>query len=152
LRREGCTPRMTLYATVLWLYAAMASLVFGASIYESLVVHPAWSRKPPVSFVDFMGSSINRLNIPAFCKPVAPLCALAGVGAWVMARWGGSPPVSLPVSAACAVLVVVWTLFYFRRTIERFLEARGGNTPADRLQSEAQRWILLNWIRVAIIA
>ena len=36
---------MILYTTALWFYAAMASLVFGASIYEALVVHPAWSRK-----------------------------------------------------------------------------------------------------------
>ena len=113
---------MTLYATALWLYAAMASLVFGASIYETLVVHPAWSRKPPESFVDFMGSPINRINIPAFWKPVALLYALSGIGAWVVAIWTGPPTVLLTVSAACAVLVVAWTLLYFRPTIERFLE------------------------------
>jgi hypothetical protein len=28
----------------------MVSLVFGAAVYEALVVHPAWSRKPPESF------------------------------------------------------------------------------------------------------
>ena len=58
----------------------------------------------------------------------------------------------LTVSAACAVSVVVWTLVYFRPTIERLLEAGGGNTPAERLQSEARRWIPLNWIRVAMVA
>ena len=57
----------------------------------------------------------------------------------------------LTVSAACAVSGVVWTLVYFRPTIGRFLEAGGGNTPAKRLQSEARRWILLNWIRVAMV-
>jgi hypothetical protein len=46
----------------------------------------------------------------------------------------------------------VWTSVYFRRTIERFLEARGGNTSSDRLQSEVGRWIVLNWIRVAVVA
>jgi hypothetical protein len=45
---------MTLYATALWLYAGMAFLVLGASLYESLVVHPAWSRKPPESIVGFV--------------------------------------------------------------------------------------------------
>jgi len=39
---------MTLYTSVLWFYAVMVSLVFGASVYETVVVHPAWSRKPPV--------------------------------------------------------------------------------------------------------
>ena len=142
---------MTLSATVLWLYAVMASIVFGASVYETFVVHPAWSRKPPESFVGFMGAPINRMNIPTFWVPVAPLYALSGLGALVVALWAGSPAVPLIVSAACAISVVVWTLVYFRPTIGRFLEAEGGNTPAKRLQSEARRWILLNWIRVAMV-
>ena len=143
---------MTLYATALWLYAVMASLVLGASLYESLVVHPAWSRKPPESFVGFGGASISRMNIPAFWVPVAPLYALSGLGALAVAFWAGSPSVPLTVSAACAVSGVVWTLVYFRPTIGRFLETGGGNTPAKRLQSEARRWILLNWVRVAMVA
>jgi Domain of unknown function (DUF1772) len=143
---------MTLYAPVLWLYAVMASLVLGASVYEIVVVHPAWSRKPPESFVGFGGASISRINIPAFWVPVAPLYALSGLGALVVALSAGSPAVPLIVSAACAVSAVAWTLVYFRPTIGRFLEAGGGNTPAERLQAEVRRWILLNWIRVAMVA
>src|SRR6188474_1031169 len=107
---------MTLYATALWLYAVMASLVFGASVYESLVVHPAWSRKPPESFVGFMGAPISRMNIAEFWKPVAPLYALSGLGALVAAFQAGRPAVPLIVSAACAVSGVAWTLVYFRPT------------------------------------
>ena len=143
---------MTLYATVLWLYDVMASLVFGASVYESLVVHPAWSRKPPESFVGFVGAPISRMNIPAFWVPVAPLYALSSLGALAVALWAGRLTMPLTVSAACAVSGVVWTLVYFRPTIGRFLETGGGNTPAKRLQSEARRWIVLNWIRVAMVA
>jgi len=143
---------MTLYATVLWLYAVMASIVLGASVYEIVVVHPAWSRKPPESFIGFMGAPISRMNIPAFWGPVAPLYALSGLGALVVALRAGSPAVPLIVSVACAISAVAWTLVYFRPTIGRFLEARGGSTPADRLQSEARRWVLLNWIRVALVA
>ena len=75
---------MTLQTASLWLYSAMASLVFGAAVYEALVVHPAWSRKPPESFVAFMGTPVGRMNIAAFWIPVAPLfalSALASVGA-----------------------------------------------------------------------
>ena len=143
---------MTLYTTVLWFYSVMVSLVFGASVYESLVVHPAWSRKPPESFVGFVGSPISRMNIPAFWVPVAPLYALSGLGALVVALWAGNREVPLILSAVCAVSGVAWTLAYFRPTIGRFLEDGGGNTPAGRLQSEARRWILLNWIRVVLVA
>ena len=140
---------MTLYATVLWLYAAMASVALGAGVYESFVVHPAWSRRPPESFVEFVGA---RMNIGAFWAPATPLYALTGLGAWGVALSAGSPPVSLTFSVACAVSAVVWTLVYFRPAIVRFLDAGGGNAPAARLQSEARRWVLLNWIRVAIVA
>ena len=49
------------------------------------------------------------------------------------------------------VTAVAWTLTYFRPTVVRFLEQQGNNAPAERLQAEARRWIVLNWIRVALI-
>jgi hypothetical protein len=143
---------VTLYATVLWLYAVMASLVFGAGVYEIFVVHPAWSRRPPQSFVGFMGEPVNRMNLGAFWKPVVPLYALSGLGALVVALRAGGSAVALVVSVACAVSAVLWTLVYFRPAIVRFLEEGGGNTPAERLQSEARQWVVLNWIRVALVA
>jgi hypothetical protein len=143
---------MTLYTPVLWFYAVMVSLVFGASVYETLVVHPAWSRKPPESFRGFVGTPVSRMNIPAFWVPVAPLYALSALAALGLAFRAGSQGVALIVSTACAVAGVAWTLVYFRPTIERFLEAGGGNTPTERLQIEAHRWIRLNWIRVGLVA
>ena len=130
---------MTLYATALWLYAVMASLVLGASLYESLVVHPAWSRKPPDSFVGFVGAPISRMNIPAFWVPVAPLYALSSLGALAVALWAGRLTMPLTVSAACAVSGVVWTLVYFRPTIGRFLETGGRehSRPAPAVRGTA---------------
>ena len=48
---------MTLYTVFLWLYSAMASLVFGGQCMKP------WSsirmsRKPPESFVAFMGTPV----------------------------------------------------------------------------------------------
>jgi hypothetical protein len=62
------------------------------------------------------------------------------------------PGAPLIASSTCAVLAVAWTLAYFRPTIVRFLEKGGGNTPADRIRSQARRWIRLNWIRTAMVA
>ncbi len=143
---------MTLYASILWLYTGMASVVLGAGVYESFVVHPAWSRKPPDSFVWFMGTQTSRMNIAPFWAAVVPLYALSGLGAWFVALSAGRASLPLTVSAACTVSAVVWTLVYFRPAIHRFLDLRGGNTPADRLQSEARLWVLLNGIRIALVA
>jgi hypothetical protein len=143
---------MTLHAVFLWLYSAMASLVFGAAVYEALVVHPAWSRKPPESFVAFMGTPVGRMNLAAFWIPVAPLFALSALASVAVAAMQGTPNLTLIASVACAVTAVAWTLTYFRPTVVRFLEQQGGHAPAERLQAEARRWIVLNWIRVALIA
>lgn len=143
---------MAIYAPVLWFYAVMASLVFGASLYETLVVHPAWSRKPPDSFRAFMGEPLGRMNIAEFWKAMAPLYALSALAALGLAYLAESPGSALIVSAACAVLAVAWTLIYFRPTIERFLVTGGGGAPAERLQAEARHWIGLNWLRTALVA
>jgi hypothetical protein len=142
---------MTPYTIALWFYSVFSSLVFGASVYETLVVHPAWSRQPPESFAGFVGVPISRMNIAAFWKPVAPLFALSSLVALALAFKAGTQGAPLIASSSCAVLVVAWTLVYFRPTVERFL-AGGGNTPADRLRSEARRWVRLNWIRTALVA
>ncbi len=142
---------MTLQTASLWLYSAMASLVFGATVYEALVVHPAWSRKPPDSFVAFMGTPVGRMNIAAFWMPVAPLFALSALVSVGAASMQGTLNVMLIASAACAVTAVAWTLIYFRPTVASLLEQQRGNAPAERLQAEARRWIVLNWIRVALI-
>jgi hypothetical protein len=143
---------MTLQTASLWLYSAMASLVFGATVYEALVVHPAWSREPPESFVAFMGTPVGRMDIAAFWIPIAPLFALSALASVGTAAMQGTLNPMLIASAACAVTSVAWTLIYFRPTVVRFLEQQGGNAPAERLQAEAQRWIVLNWIRVVLVA
>ena len=142
---------MTLYTTALWFYSAMLSVVFGSGVYETFVVHPAWSRKPPESMVGFVGTPVSRMNIGAFWAPATPLFMLSGLGALAVALWEGRRDVPLILSVACTVSAVAWTLIYFRPNIHRFLDEGGGNTPAERLQSEARRWVQLNVIRVALV-
>jgi hypothetical protein len=143
---------MTLYTPVLWLYAVMASVVFGASVYETLVVHPAWSRKPPESLRGFVGTPVSRMNIAVFWKAAAPLYSLGALAALGLAFLAGSQGVALMVSTACAVVAVGWTLVYFRPNIDRFLGTAGGDTPTERLQIEVRLWIRLNWIRTGLAA
>jgi hypothetical protein len=86
---------MTLYIPVLWFYVLMASLIFGAGVYETFVVHPAWSRKPPESLRGFVGTPVSRMNISAFWVPVNPLYTLSALAALGLAfragSLGGSP-------------------------------------------------------------
>ena len=121
---------MTIYTITLWLYAVMASLVFGATIYETLVVHPAWSRNPPESFAGFVVPA-SRMQIAAFWIPIAPAYALSGLAALALAFRAGTQDGPLVLSSLCAVLVVGWTIVYFRPNVARFLDMRGGHSPSD---------------------
>lgn len=143
---------MTLYTMALWFYAVMASVIVGASVYEVFVVHPAWSRKPPESLAGFMEPAISRMNLRGFWAPAASLYGLSGLVAFAVALWAGNLRAPLALSSACAVAAVAWTLAYFRPRIERFLERGGGGVPAERLESEVRRWILLNSIRSVMVA
>jgi anthrone oxygenase-like protein len=143
---------MTLYTSVLWFYALTATLIFGAGVYETLVVHPAWSRKPPESLRGFIGTPVSRMNFTAFWVPVNPLYTLSALAALGLAFRAGSLGAALIVSTVCAIAAVAWTFLYFRPIIERFLETGGGDTPPERLQSVAHRWVRLNWIRVGLTA
>ena len=141
---------MTMSTAAAWLYAVVASLVFGAAIYETLVVHPAWSRKPPESLAAFIGEPMGRMNIAAFWIPVAPLFALSSLVAVGTAYSNGTLGAPIITSSICAVAVVSWTLAYFRPTVSRFLEQGGGGVSAERLRSEARLWIRLNLVRTTL--
>jgi hypothetical protein len=138
---------MTFYTTALWFYSVMVSVVFGGGMYESFVLHPAWSRNPPESLVGFAGS---RMNPKTFWAPMIPFYGLSALGA--LALSAGSRDVPLIVSVVCAVSALAWTLAYFRPNVHRFLDDRGGKTPAERLQAETRLWVRLNWIRIALVA
>jgi hypothetical protein len=143
---------MTLYTTALWFYSLIVSVVFGSGVYETLVVHPAWSRKPPESIIGFVGSPVGRMNIAAFWAPVMPLYALGALGALAVAVSAGNRNIPLILSVVCTVAALAWTLAYFRPSVTCFMQDGGGNTPAERLQSETRLWVRLNVIRMTLVA
>jgi hypothetical protein len=126
---------MTLYTPVLWFYAVMVSLVFGASVYETVVVHPAWSRKPPESFRGFVGTPISRMNLPTFWAPVAPLYALSGFGALGLALWTGNQDWAIIASAACAIVGLCGPWCTFAPRSSGFLETKAGTLQPNACRS-----------------
>src|SRR5690349_21899242 len=101
---------MTLFTTALWFYSVIVSVIFGAGLYESFVVHPAWSRKPPESLAGFGGS---RMNLKAFWAPMIPFYGLSALCSLAVALSAGNRDVRLILSVACTVSALAWTLIYF---------------------------------------
>jgi hypothetical protein len=116
--------------TVLWLYVVMASTVFGASGYEA-VVHPAWSRKSPESFVGFVGAPISRMNISGIWMPAPPLFALSALAALAAEFWVGIQDWPLMLSATKTL-----------DAIHDHNEARDAVTDAAKHSVDTKQWFV----------
>ena len=140
----------SLYHAAVYLYATVMAIAFGATVYETLVVHPAWSRQLPVSIEGFANHPASRLNLPAFWVPTAPLLVLSGLLAVGMAVAAERETLLLVFSVGSATAAVVWTLLYFRPTVTRFM-TDFANIPAATLDAAVRRWIALNYVRLVLV-
>ena len=140
----------SLYHATLFLYASVAAAMFGATLYETLVVHPAWSRQVPASLEGFNSIPASRLNLPAFWVPAAPVFVLTGLLALGAATLERRVTAYLMISVVCAVAAVVWTLVYFRPNVTRFITDRA-SLPPERLAPAVRQWIVFNWFRLALV-
>jgi hypothetical protein len=140
----------SLYHAALFLYASVAAVMFGATVYETVVVHPAWSRQIPASLDGFNSIPASRLNLPAFWVPAAPILVLSALLALGAAIAEGRATAYLITSVVSAVAAVVWTLVYFRPNVTRFITDRA-SIPPERLAPAVRRWIVFNWFRLALV-
>ena len=140
----------SLYHAAVFLYATIVAIAFGATVYETLVVHPAWSRQVPASIEGFTSTPVSRLNLPAFWVPAAPLIVLSGFVAVGMAIVAERETRLLVVSVLSATAAVVWTLVYFRPTVTKFM-TDFANIPTATLVPAVRRWIVLNYLRLMLV-
>lgn len=141
---------VALYTTFIWIYTTLASVILGATIYEALVVHPAWSRNPPRSLTSFNSDPDSRLDLPGFWVPISPAYALSGIVALMLAGVTRGLETRLVISAICALAAVIWTLVYFRPTVDRLINATDV-VPAAELPHIVGRWLSLNRLRLLLV-
>jgi hypothetical protein len=55
-------------------------------------------------------------------------------------------------SAGLLLIVIAATLLYFRPTIIGLVVGHGGGLPDDVIVAQMRQWVMLNWMRDALLA
>jgi hypothetical protein len=131
-------------------WSSFFGLQTGAGIFESRVIVPLWASSPPTSVRAFFEQpqrpdSGRRLWI--ILSPITLLVTLVNAGVAVVSvetnrTWW-------LISVACAFVVMVATFAYFVPMLLSF--ARAGTLGDARLQSKVRMWVVLNYLRAALL-
>jgi len=151
----GQAPHYRWLVAFLWISVAAWGIGLGAKLFEFTVVIAAWGADPPAS-LSLMPYGPSYPNDPGdFFLPLSILLLVGAVGALVSGRrtlrtyklWLWLPLVSL---------LVIWaatpTLFW--PMIRGLYYAGTGAQPLEpsAAQSLVNRWLVLDWMRTALIA
>ncbi|MEE6164736.1 MULTISPECIES: hypothetical protein [unclassified Mycolicibacterium] len=119
----------------------LACVLVGGGLYETLVVDPAWPRRPGIIQARNGGISRRRFWIPAHS-----LFELVVVVA-VVAAWGDAPVrTALLVALASHAVMRIWTLLYFVPKAVAFEKA----DPVEVDEAAALRWTRHSLLRLPL--
>jgi len=139
----------------LWLSVVAWGVGLGAKLFEFTVVISAWSADPPASLALMPYGPSYPYDPGDFFLPLSILLLIGSAGALVCAR-NALRSYKIWLWVSLASLLVIWlatpTLFwpmiadlYYAGTASRPLEASAAQTLVNR-------WLVLDWLRTALIA
>ena len=151
----GQAPQYRWLVVFLWVSVAAWGIGLGAKLFEFTVVISAWAADPPAS-LSLMPYGPRYPNDPGdFFLPLSILLLIGTVGALVCGRTA-LRSYKLWLWVPLASLLVIWlatpTLFW--PMIRDLYYAGTGTQPLDvsAAQSLVNRWLVLDWLRTALIA
>jgi hypothetical protein len=135
---------MTLLLTTL-----VAAMEVGGSLYEALVVYPAWSAAPPATLALLQGP--NSLQSTPFWIPIHVTLEILLVVALAL-NWRAPRRRTLILAGlGVHVLVRVWTFLYFVPEIMAFTTTATDGAYSTELAARVAMWGALGWLRRALI-
>jgi len=121
----------------------LMALELGGSLYERLVVDPAWPTNPAIVQPDSGGVNRKVFWIPLH----GALTLLLPIALW--ACWRSRAPRRWLLAAIGIYLAMrVWTFAYF---IPLALQFEAAEELSDTLAKDAQTWVLLSSVRTSMI-
>jgi hypothetical protein len=129
-------------------------IVLGGALYEALAVWPLVAADPPRSLAATnQVLAVARLAGMFFWSWATPGVGLVALAALFTSFGTPRPYMTWRIaSSVLLLLVVAWTLLYFRPTIVSLVVSHGGGQPDDVIAAQMRRWVLLNWVRIAATA
>jgi hypothetical protein len=139
----------TLAEAVLAVGVALLTMIFGAGVYEMVVLVPSW--RHPDGLVLYR-ELCRRRHPGHYYQVLAPITILVSAGAFVLSFLADTNPALTVGPLAGVVLAEVFTFVYFmpinRGLFFQPVEAQ----PGDASRGMARRWERANVLRLTIIA
>ena len=132
---------LSLVALVLFFTLNLAPMMF-----ESFTSDRIWASNPPESFYMFLGQYGQRTA--HYWRVISPLALITFIVSFVT-NWNvPGRKAWLTAAFVCYLAVQISTMAYFVPEQERLISSAGA-LSREVLQSRANRWIFLNYFRIA---
>ena len=146
--------RESVTRTFLWLAFLAGGPLLGAKLFDLLVLAGAWSARPPASLAMMPYGKAWPVDTGLFFIPLSAAMLIAGFGALVAGwrtPWRYRWLLCLPSVGILLLLVLTVIAFW---PMNAALYYHGVHSPKDMISDRqsiemAQRWVTLDWVRVA---
>jgi hypothetical protein len=152
--RNEMASREKVTRAFLWLAVLVGGPLLGAKLFDLLVLAGAWSADPPASLAMMPYGKAWPVDTGLFFIPFSAAMVVAGFGAiaagW-RTPWRYRWLLCFPSIGILLLLILTVLLFW---PMNAALYHHGVHSPKDTITdgeavSMAQRWIALDWLRVA---
>ena len=141
---------MTIVAIGLWALVIALGLQVGAGIFETRVLVPLWASDPPASLTTFHSQAIrpdSRRRLWIFLSPATTVICVFNL-VLALSRHDGWREWWL-AAVGCGLAVMVATFAYF--VLVLLYLSRVAARPPETVASTIRRWIMLNYVRAAVL-
>ncbi len=134
----------------LWAHIIFAAIIFGGSIYETIVINSVWSAALPDS-LNFMTNQQYSVNPGRFWQGFGRLPPLAILGALLFNWHIRARRKWILVSLVCMLINTLTTIFYFVPILRIIFAPDGGGRSGAELTDLANNWVLGTWGRMTLL-
>ncbi len=136
--------------TTLWIGMFFMSILIGATVYQMIVVVPAFSRDIPNGMIEFARGHVQTKTF--WTSPIMPIGFLISILALIL-NWRTRRKKWLLLSVSLAALAEVLTMIFVFPQL-KIMGLLDGNPSTDTtmLTSTIKRWIVVDQLRFFILA
>jgi len=139
---------MTFDRVILMVACFLLTAMVGIGVYQHAVAFPFYLENPPASFsrINQYGKSEVRFWVPVQAATLIFLILS------LIAVWGQTDLRKLILATiGCYLIVAAATAIYFAPAIIAWGKMDPNGPPLPELKSAAHRWLILSWLRQAIL-
>ncbi len=136
--------------TTLWIGMFFVAILTGATLYQMMVIVPAFSRDIPNGMIEFASGHVQTKNF--WTSPIMPIGFLFSIIALIL-NWKKPGKKWLILSISLSVLAEVLTIIFVFPQL-KIMGLLDGNPSSDTtlLTSTIKQWVVVDQLRFFILA